>query len=194
MDSAIGRCYGPMAGIWEEFGSDVGEGIDGGRARLAASNIGPMPHCDSVVTICDLTESAKRDPLPSSGNQAATELERQPMSSTINFKSASAAADAILKADKAKLEWRKLPFVEMPQDLQALAIVACNAAIAAREARDALQSALDDKVEAPPGKRLVVTLGRDVGPSTDSVLVAWASAGAGTTKTISFADFTGTRR
>jgi len=108
---------------------------------------------------------------------------------TINFKSTTAQADAILRADKAKLQWSKLPLDDMPDDLQSLAIAALEAEIAARKAKAELQSALDDKVDAPSGKRLVVTLGRDVGPNTDGVLVAWAPLGAGGTKVISFDQF-----
>jgi len=109
---------------------------------------------------------------------------------TIAFKSqTSAAADAILRADKAKLSWAKLPFADMPRDLQQLAMAAVEAEINARQVKAALQQALDDKVDAPSGKRLVVTLGRDVGPNTDGVLVAWAAATSGGTKVISFNQF-----
>jgi hypothetical protein len=108
---------------------------------------------------------------------------------TINFKQATSQANDILKADKARLQWAKLPFSDMPKDLQQLAMDAVEAEITARTAKAALQSALDDKVDAPSGKRLVVTLGRDVSPSTDSVLVAWAAATSGGTKVISFNQF-----
>ena len=111
------------------------------------------------------------------------------MTSPVTFKSATQAADAILKADKAKLQWAKLPIDDLPDDIQALAIAAINAEIAARAAKSALQSALDDKVNAPVGKRLVVTLGRDVSASTDYVLYAWAPQGSPSTRVVSFEQF-----
>lgn len=107
---------------------------------------------------------------------------------SINFRTEQ-AANSILKADKAKLQWSKLPFSDMPKDMQAVAIKAVEAELEAKAAKAALQAMLDDKVEAPSGKRLVVTLGRDVSPATDGVLVAWAAASAGGTKTISFDQF-----
>ena len=109
--------------------------------------------------------------------------------STINFRQATAQADSILKADKAKLQWAKLPLADMPKDIQALAIAAIEAELTAKSAKAALQSALDDKVDAPAGKRLVVTLGRDVSAATDSVLVAWAAASQGQTRVITFDQF-----
>ena len=109
--------------------------------------------------------------------------------SAISFKAATAQADAILKQDRAKLEWSKLPLAQLPSDLQALAIAALNAQLAANEAIAALQSGLDDKVEAKPGKRLIVTLGRRIGPETDSVLTAWANATSSGTRVISFDQF-----
>ena len=108
---------------------------------------------------------------------------------TINFKSATSQANDILKADKAKLQWKMLPFSDMPRDIQAMAVSAVEAAIAARDAKAALQAALDDKVEAPSGKRLIVTLGRDVGPNTDGVLYAWTTASTSGTKVVSFNEF-----
>lgn len=108
---------------------------------------------------------------------------------SITFKQASQAADAILKSDKAKLQWAKLPLADMPQDIRALAIETIGAEIKAKQAREALQSALDDKVDAPRGKRLVVTLGRQVSSETDSVLVAWADEAKGQTRVISFDQF-----
>ena len=111
------------------------------------------------------------------------------MTSPITFKSATQAADAILKADKAKLQWAKLPIDSLPQAIQQQAVDAINAAIAARNAKDALQTMLDNSVDAPSGKRLVVTLGRDVSPSTDHVLYAWASAGSPSTRVVSFEQF-----
>ena len=108
----------------------------------------------------------------------------------VSFRSdVTKAADSILKADKAKLQWSKLPIADLPRDLQALAAELIDAECAARAAKAALQAALDDKVEAPAGKRLVVTLGRDVSPATDSLLVAWTAASAGSTRVISFAQF-----
>ena len=112
------------------------------------------------------------------------------MATPVTFRQATVAANEMLRNDKAKLQWAKLPFADMPKDIQTLAIEAVEAEIAAREAKAALQQALDDKVEAPTGKRLVVTLGRDVGPNTDSVLVAWAAASAGSTRVITFDQFT----
>ena len=109
---------------------------------------------------------------------------------SISFKQAEQSANAILRNDKAKLTWSRLPLVDMPKDIQALAVQALDAEIAARETKAMLQSALDDKVEALTGKRLIVTLGRDVGSNTDSVLVAWAQASTGATKVISFDQFT----
>lgn len=106
----------------------------------------------------------------------------------IQFK-AEQAANAILKADKAKLAWFKMPLASLPSDIQALAIAALNAEIAAKETKAALQSALDDKAEQKPGKRLVVTLGRDVGPNTDSILCAWADEAKGQTRVVSFDQF-----
>ena len=103
----------------------------------------------------------------------------------------NAEANTLLRADaKAKLEWSKLPIADMPRDIQALAAAAIDAEISARNAKAALQSALDDKVQAPSGKRLIVALGRDVSPVTDSVLVAWANASSGGTRIISFDQFT----
>jgi hypothetical protein len=107
---------------------------------------------------------------------------------SINFRTEQ-AANQILKADKAKLVWSKLPFSDMPRDMQAVAIKAVEAELDAKAAKAALQAMLDDKVEAPAGKRLVVTLGRDVSASTDGVLVAWATASAGGTKVITFDQF-----
>ena len=78
----------------------------------------------------------------------------------------------------------------MPADIQSLAIAAVEAELIAKSAKSALQSALDDKVNAPSGKRLIVTLGRDVSEHTDSVLVAWASALSPSTRVISFDQFT----
>jgi hypothetical protein len=108
---------------------------------------------------------------------------------TINFKSAETQANAILRADRAKLTWAKMPFADMPKDIQSLAITAVEAELVARSAKAALQSALDDKVVAPTGKRLIVTLGRDVSVNTDSVLVAWANASAPSTRTMTFDQF-----
>lgn len=112
------------------------------------------------------------------------------MATPVQFRQATADANAMLRNDKAKLTWAKLPFADMPRDIQSLAIAATEAELAAREAKAALQSALDDKVQSPPGKRLIVTLGRDVSPSTDSVLVAWANATSQGTKVITFDQFT----
>jgi hypothetical protein len=109
---------------------------------------------------------------------------------SISFKQAETAATNILRNDKAKLAWAKLPFADMPTDIQRLAISAVEAELLAKSAKSALQSALDDKVNAPSGKRLIVTLGRDVSEHTDSVLVAWANANAPSTKVISFDQFT----
>lgn len=114
------------------------------------------------------------------------------MATAINFK-AEQAANTILRQDKAKLDWAKLPLAELPKDLQSLAIDALNAQLAANTAIAALQSGLDDKVDGPAGKRLIVTLGRRIDASTDAVLVAWANASAGGTKTLTFAQFTGTK-
>jgi hypothetical protein len=109
---------------------------------------------------------------------------------SINFKTEQ-AANSILKADRqnTKLEWSKLPLAQLPKDLQALAIAALNAQLAANEAMSALQAGLDDKVESPAGKRLIVTLGRRIDSSTDAVLVAWANASASGTRTITFDQF-----
>lgn len=107
---------------------------------------------------------------------------------SINFKS-EAAANTILRNDKAKLDWSKLPLTQLPKDLQALAISALNAQLAANEAIALLQSGLDDKVEGPAGKRLIVTLGRRIDSSTDAVLVAWANASSSGTRTITFDQF-----
>ncbi len=109
--------------------------------------------------------------------------------STINFRQATAQADAILSKDKKKLTWSLLPFDQMPKDIAALAVAAVEAEIGARSAKAALQAALDDKVEAPSGKRLVVTLGRDVGPNTSGVFTAWADASASATRVITFDQF-----
>ncbi len=111
------------------------------------------------------------------------------MTSPISFRQATSQADTILKQDKAKLQWAKLPLYDLPKDGQAIAAAAIEAEIAAREAKALLQAFLDDKVEAPQGKRLVVTLGRDVGPNTDSVLVAWANATSSGTRVITFDQF-----
>ncbi len=108
---------------------------------------------------------------------------------TITFKQAEQAATNILRNDRVKLTWAKMPFSEMPNDIMQLALAAVHAEINSRQCKAALQSALDDKVVAPSGKRLIVTLGRDVGPNTDSVLVAWASALSPSTKVISFDQF-----
>ena len=112
---------------------------------------------------------------------------------TVQFRQATQAADQILKADKAKekekLQWAKMPIADMPNDIQALAANAIEAEIFARAAMATLQAALDDKVIAPSGKRLVVTLGRQVSASTDSVLVAWAPQAASGTRVISFDQF-----
>ena len=51
------------------------------------------------------------------------------MATAINFK-AEQAANAILRNDKAKLEWNKLPLTQLPKDLQSLAIAALNAQLA----------------------------------------------------------------
>ena len=111
------------------------------------------------------------------------------MATPFTFKSAEKSANEMLRADKTKLTWAKLPFDDMPKDIAKLAMSAVAAEINARSAKAELQSALDEKVEAPSGKRLVVTLGRDVGPNTDGVLVAWASASAGGAKVITFDQF-----
>ena len=90
--------------------------------------------------------------------------------SAISFKAASAQADAILKSDKAArpdLKWSKMLLSTLPADLQALAVKALNAQLEANEAKDALQSGLDDKVDSPAGKRLIVTLGRRITSDTD---------------------------
>ena len=110
------------------------------------------------------------------------------MATAINFRTEQAAT-SILKANKDKLDWNKLPLAQLPKDLQALAISALNAQLAANEAIAALQSGLDDKVEGPAGKRLIVTLGRRIDTTTDAVLVAWANASAGGTRTITFDQF-----
>ena len=116
------------------------------------------------------------------------------MTTPITFRQAAqAAGDTLLNRDKAKLQWSKMNFDDMPPDIQALAVKALNASVLARLAKDNLQVALDDKVEAPSGKRLIVTLGRDVSSSTDSVLVAWANATSSGTKSISFAEFIATK-
>lgn len=112
------------------------------------------------------------------------------MSTPVTFKTATAAADAILRQDRIKLQWAKLLLADLPKDIQLLAIEAINAEIAARAAKDALQSALDDKVNAPSGKRLIVTLGRAVDANTDSILYAWGTASAGSTRIVSFDQFT----
>lgn len=108
---------------------------------------------------------------------------------SVQFKSTEAAANAILRNDRVKLQWNKLAIASLPRDIQSLAIDAINAEIAAKAAKEALQSALDDKVVAPSGKRLIVALGRDVGPNTDSLLYAWADQAKGTTRTVTFDQF-----
>jgi len=126
-----------------------------------------------------------------SGGDDATEWSSE-MTTPITFRKATADADAILRADRAKLDWNKLPFADMPSDIQHIAIKALSAELAAREALAMLQAALDDKVEAPIGKRLLVTFGRNVTRATDSVLFAWSSLSTSTTKTVTFAQFTKT--
>lgn len=116
-------------------------------------------------------------------------MEHLSMATPVQFKAATTAANEILRADRAKLQWSKLPISDMPEDIQALAYEALQAELNAQRAKSALQAALDDKVQAPAGKRLVVTLGRQVSESTDSVLVAWAAAAVGSTRTISFNEF-----
>ena len=112
---------------------------------------------------------------------------------SIAFKAATVAANTILandkKANAGKLEWKAMPFSSMPDDIRALAIAALTAQHTANEAKAALQQALDDKVEAPSGKRLIVTLGRRIDENTDGVLVAWAAASAGGTQRITFDQF-----
>jgi hypothetical protein len=129
-----------------------------------------------------VSETGAKDRRPS------VKMENFTMATAINFRTEQAAT-SILKADKAKLDWNKLPLAQLPKDLQALAIAALNAQLAANEAIASLQSGLDDKVEGPAGKRLVVTLGRRIDASTDAVLVAWANASAGGTRTITFDQF-----
>ena len=113
------------------------------------------------------------------------------MSTTVQFRQATQAADEILKADKAKekLQWARLTVASMPKDIQRLALEYIGAELAAKAMKAQLQAALDDKVDAPSGKRLLVTAGRDIGPDTDFVLVAWAKATSGQTKVLSFDQF-----
>lgn len=112
---------------------------------------------------------------------------------SIAFKAATTAANTILANDKRdnakKLDWKAMSFASMPDDIKTLAVAALQAQYAANEAKAALQQALDDKVEAPSGKRLIVTLGRRIDENTDGVLVAWATASAGGTQRITFDQF-----
>ena len=71
------------------------------------------------------------------------------MATPFTFKNAESAANQMLKADKAKLQWAKMPFTDLPRDGQALAMAAVEAEINARSAKASLQAWLDDKVEAP---------------------------------------------
>lgn len=112
------------------------------------------------------------------------------MATAINFRQQTeATASAMLRQDKAKPQWAKLLFDDMPKDICELALAAVHAEINARDCKATLQAALDDKVQQRPGQRLIVALGRDVGPNTDSVLTAWVSASTSQTRTISFSDF-----
>ena len=112
------------------------------------------------------------------------------MATPFTFKNASAQADTILpRPTRPSCNGRKMPFTTC----HAMGKPAQSPLLRRRStparAKAALQAWLDDKVEAPSGKRLVVTLGRDVGPATDGVLVAWAAATSGGTKVISFDQF-----
>ena len=59
---------------------------------------------------------------------------------SITFKAAEQSANAILRADRSKLVWSKLPFSDMPRDIQQLAIAAVEAELVAKDAKAALQS------------------------------------------------------
>lgn len=91
------------------------------------------------------------------------------------------AASSLLAQDKKKILWRKMPFASLPDDLAAMAQDYLDAELLASSAKARLQSAFDDKVEAPPGKRLIVTLGRALTESTNELLVAWVEARASST-------------
>lgn len=108
---------------------------------------------------------------------------------SLTFKQAETQANAILRNDKAKLQWAKLTVSDMPADIQQLAKAAVVAELAAAARKAELQEALNEKVEAPRGKRLIVTLGRQVSLEQDHILYAWGDVSASSTRVVSFDQF-----
>lgn len=83
------------------------------------------------------------------------------MATALQFRTEQ-AANAMLRNDKAKTQWEKLPISDLPPDLAKLAHDASVAECMARRAMLAFKSAMDDKLVAPPGRKFVFAIERGV--------------------------------
>ena len=104
-------------------------------------------------------------------------------------------ANAILKADKRKVDWAILDISTCPNDIAQLANAMSEADLAYRQAKAALEDTLSDKVEMPHNKRLIVTTGRPSGNGEAPILYAFVDGSTSkTTRVVSFEQFTNTRK
>ena len=96
-------------------------------------------------------------------------------------------ATALLKGKgKDAVTWSLIPIDSFPSDIEEAIGNWIEAELAVKAHKAKVQAMIDDKCEAPAGKRLIVTLGRDVSQSTSSILYAWADAAKGGARISSF--------
>ena len=112
------------------------------------------------------------------------------MATPFQFKSAETSANAMLKADKAKVQWAKLPISTLPTDLAKLAADACIAECLARRAMLDFKAAMEDKIVPPAGRKFIFAVERGV---TDPNLVgdmlfAEVAGSTGTSTTVTSFD------
>ena len=96
-------------------------------------------------------------------------------------------ATAILKGKgKDVVTWSLIPIDSFPTDIEEAIGDWIQAELTVKAHKARVQAMIDDKCEAPSGKRLIVTLGRDVSASTSAILYAWADAAKGGARMSSF--------
>lgn len=112
------------------------------------------------------------------------------MTTALQFRTEQAAT-AMLRKDKAKVQWAILDTATCPKDIAALADNMQAADLAYRQSKAALEAALADKAVVPSGKRLIVTTGRQpLGDSVAPILYALVDGPSGrTTPVVSFDQF-----
>jgi hypothetical protein len=114
------------------------------------------------------------------------------MAMPIQFKSTvEKQADAILANAKRKVDWARLDISSMPPDVAALATGYLEAEQVLRQMKDQLAATLNDKIDLPSGKRLILGATREASPDAmASLLYAFVDGSTRTgLRTVTFDQF-----